>query len=98
MTTTISSLLVDFIVFVNDLLVPLILAIAFLFFLWNTFQYFIAQGATKEGREKARRSAFYSIAAFVLIVILWGVVNLLVEGLGFDRTTPIHSDFIELNS
>lgn len=70
--------------FLNDTLVPSLLALATLVFLWNVAKYFIMEGGNEEAHEKARSYAIWGIAAFVVIVSLWGIVNLLVRGLGFQ--------------
>ena len=81
----IQTFLVNTITFLNDKVVPLLLAIAFLAFLWNAFQYFIIQGGSEEGQTKAKSLAFWSIAAFVIILSLWGIVNMLVGDLGLQK-------------
>jgi len=79
-------------VFINSVLIPFILALALLFFLYNTTRYFII-GGEKE-HEKAKNTAIYSIAAFVLIVSIWGIVNLLISGLGFNQKRAVMPDYI----
>ncbi len=64
------------------------LAIAFFIFLWNAVQYFIIQGDSEEGQTKAKSLALWSISAFVIIVSLWGIVNLIQTGLGLDNSVP----------
>jgi len=94
MTASIQNLLISFLSFINGILIPFLIALAFLFFLWNIFRYFILESASEEGRKKAKQYALYSIAAFVLIVIFWGIVNVIVEGLDIDRLDPITPDYI----
>ena len=69
---------------INDVLIPFILAIAFLVFVWGIFQYFIAGGANDEAKEKGKSLMVYAIAGFVLIIIFWGVVNLLATSTGLE--------------
>ena len=71
-------------VFISTILVPLVLALAFLFFLWGVFKFFIAGGADEEKRNEGKQLMIYSIIGFVLIVALYGIVNFVVGGLGFD--------------
>ena len=92
---SIQTLLANIISFLNSTVIPFIIAVAFLVFLWNMAQYFIIGGASEENRTKARRNALYGIAAFVVIVSIWGIVNLLVNGFGFDRRTYITPDYIK---
>lgn len=74
---------------VQNILIPLVLALALLFFIWGVIQYFIL-GADDEGkRETGRAYMLYAIIGLVAIVAVWGIVNLFAEilGIGFD-TAP----------
>ena len=77
------------IAFISTILVPLVLALAFLFFIWGVFKFFIAGGADEEKRNEGKQLMIYSIIGFVLIVALYGIVNFVVGGLGFDGTTTL---------
>lgn len=70
--------------FINQRLVPLIFAIAFLVFLWGVFKYFILGGGDEGKREEGRQLMLYAIIGFVLMVSIWGIVNLLSSGLDLD--------------
>ena len=80
--------------FLNSTLVPLLFALAFLFFLVNATRYFIIGGDKEAERAKARAFATWGIIAFVLMVSIWGIVNLLVNGFGIDNSGPICPDFL----
>ena len=80
--------------FLNSTLVPLLFALAFLFFLVNATRYFIIGGDKEAERAKARTFATWGIIAFVLMVSIWGIVNLLVNGFGIDNSGPICPDFL----
>jgi amino acid transporter len=85
------SFLLKAINFINETIIPLILAVAFLVFLFNIARYFILKQDDK--REEARRIALWGILAFVVIVSIWGIVNLLVSGFDFDRQNAPCPDF-----
>ena len=85
------------VLFINYVLLPFLFALAFLFFLINAFRFFILTGGSSEGHEKAGRLALYGILAFVLMVSVWGIVNMLVNGFGIDRDDSIVPDYIEEN-
>jgi len=91
---TIQSYLIAIMGFINTTLVPLVFALAFLFFLYNVVRYFVVGASDQGARESARSLALWSILAFVLMVSLWGVVNFLVFGLGFGRTVPPCPDYL----
>jgi len=60
---------------INSTLVPLILALAFIVFIWGIFRYFIA--STEETKEKGRDLMIYGLIGFFVIISVWGIVNLL---------------------
>ncbi len=77
--------------FVNTALIPFILGIGFLLFVWGMFQYFIAGGANDEAKEKGKSLMLYATLGFVLIIIFWGIINVVASGTGlasqpFDAT------------
>jgi hypothetical protein len=87
------TLLEGFLGFLTGTVIPFLLVIATLMFVWNMTRYFIF-GSTKagnkekhtaSGRETARKYALWSIFAFVFIVSLWGIVTIIVNGLGLDN-------------
>ncbi len=68
--------------FINLVLIPFIVGIAFLFFVWGIFQYFIAGGANDDAKTKGKSLMIYATLGFVIIIVFWGLVNLLAEGTG----------------
>ena len=92
----IQNYLVDIVDFVNNIVIPFILGIAFLFFVINVIRYFVIGGSNQDSQEKARATATYSVAAFAFIIIFWGIINLLSSSLGFvaiGETTPRCFDY-----
>jgi len=83
LSSPISQLLLNVVGFINFVLVPLIMAIAFVAFLWGIFQYFIAGAANAEKRTEGQKFVMYSIIGFVLIFSIWGIVGLLMRSFGF---------------
>ncbi|MEX2340924.1 MAG: hypothetical protein WD605_01235 [Candidatus Paceibacterota bacterium] len=82
--------------FISNILIPFLFGLALLFFIWNVFRYFILGKQNSPDQESARRLALYGIAAFVFLVSLWGIVNLLVGGLGLNRSNfPVEPDYIQ---
>jgi hypothetical protein len=68
--------------FINNTLIPLVFGVALLMFVWGMFKFFIYN--TEEEKEKGKDLALYAIVAFVLMVSVWGIVNLIAGGLGFS--------------
>lgn len=77
-------LLDNIVVFADSVLVPFILGIGFLVFVYGMFQYFIVGGANEDAQTKGKELMIYAVLGFVLIIIFWGVVNLLAESTGLE--------------
>jgi hypothetical protein len=77
-----------FISFLNGIVIPFMLGMAFLVFVINVFRFFILGGANPDSQEKAKQLAVYGVGAFVLIIIFWGVVGLLTSSLGLTTRVP----------
>jgi succinate dehydrogenase/fumarate reductase cytochrome b subunit len=80
--------------FLNDVILPFIFAIAGLMFMVNAVRYFIIGGSNPEDQEKAKTLAIWGILAFVITISLWGIVNILVDGLGLTEEAPT-PDYLE---
>ena len=76
------DLLRNILTFTNDVLIPFIIGIGFLFFVWGVFKYFIFGGANDEAKEQGKSLIIYATLGFVLIIIFWGVVNLITGSTG----------------
>jgi len=77
--------IVALVTFVNNLVIPFLLGMAFLLFVINVFRFFIIGGSNTDSQEKARALALYGVGAFVLIIIFWGIINILTSSLGLMR-------------
>jgi len=73
--TTLGQLLAVFADIVNALL-PFIIALAVLFFVWGVFQ-FVASAGDEEKRTEGRNKMIYGIIGIFVMVSVWGLVNLL---------------------
>jgi Type IV secretion system pilin len=80
----IQDLLMNILKFGNEVLIPFIIGIGFLFFVWGMFQYFIAGGASDESREKGKKLMINATIAFVVIIIFFGAINLLSSSTGLE--------------
>jgi len=76
------DLLENILVFSNDVLIPFILGIGFLVLVWGIFKYFIFGGANDESKEQGKSLIIYATLGFVLIIVFWGIVNLLTASTG----------------
>ncbi len=83
---TLGAYLASIVDFINVYLVPFLFAIAFFVFIWGIFNYFIAGGANEEQRDKGKQLVMWGIIGFVVMVSLWGLVNLITNTLNFGES------------
>ena len=96
-TLSAQGLIGKFLTFSNSVLIPFALGIAFLFFLINVIRFFVVQGSEEEGRKNAKNLALYSVLAFVVLIVFWGVVNLLAGSIGLNAKSAPTPDYIQKN-
>jgi uncharacterized membrane protein YidH (DUF202 family) len=77
-------LLKNILKFTNEVLIPFIIGIGFLVFVWGMFWYFIAGGHDDERKKAGKSLMIWATLGFVLIIVFWGIVNLLTGSL-FDK-------------
>ncbi len=73
--------------FINATLILFILGVGFLLFVWGMFLYFIAGGANEEKKEQGKSLLIYATLGFVVIIVFWGIVNLVAAGIGGEDDT-----------
>ncbi|HEY4508339.1 MAG TPA: pilin [Candidatus Paceibacterota bacterium] len=77
----------DFIATISELLnaiIPLIIGIAFIYFLYGVFNYIIKTGP--EEKAKNRDVIIYGIIGLAVMIAAWGLVNVLVNTFGLDTS------------
>ncbi len=79
-----AELLRNILTFGNTVVIPFIIGIGFLMFVFGMFQYFIAGGANDESREKGKKLMISATIAFVVIIIFFGAINLLTSSTGLE--------------
>ncbi len=77
--------------FINSTLIPLLFGIALLVFLWGIFKYFILGGGDEGKREEGKQLMLWAIIGFVVMVSVFGIVNLIANGLGFSDDEKIEN-------
>ena len=92
---SLQKLLTNIPVLINDVLVPFLFGITFLIFVYNVFRYFIAGAENKNIKEDAKNIALYSVAAFVFLIIFYGIVEMFVDSSGLQNETQPCSDYQE---
>lgn len=79
------TLLKNILAFTNTVLIPFIIGIGFLVFVWGMFQFFIVGGSNDDAKEKGKSLMIYATLGFVLIIVFWGIVNLITQSTGLDK-------------
>ncbi len=77
--------------FINNTLIPLLFGVALLVFLWGIFKYFILGGGDEGKREEGKQLMLYAIIGFVVMVSVFGIVNMIANGLGFSDDETIEN-------
>lgn len=74
---------------INQVLVPVLFAVAFIAFLWGAFNTFILGAANEDARKNGKDLMLYSLIGFFVMVSIWGLVNILTNTVSFgDNTGP----------
>ena len=66
-------------------IVPFLIALAFMVFVWGLVNFFFINHGSVEGRAKGKSLMVYGIAAIVVMVIFWGIVNLVANSTGLQK-------------
>jgi succinate dehydrogenase/fumarate reductase cytochrome b subunit len=85
----------DVVTFIGNYVIPFLLGLAFVFFVINVIRFFVIESTSEDGREKAKALAIYSVLAFLIIIIFWGIVNLLAGSFGLSGGTAPTSDYMQ---
>lgn len=76
-------------------LVPLLLALAVVLFIWGVIKYFIYGAADENARATGRIYMIYALIGLTAIVAVWGFVNLLIQMLGIQvQTAPTINNYL----
>ena len=79
---------------INTILVPTLISIAFIVFLWGIYTYFIAGADNEEKRKEGRTFSLYGIIGFVVLFSVWGIVNIFMGTLGLTSSNVPSFPFI----
>lgn len=83
--TVLQSYKTGIITFINQMLIPVLMAIAFAVFLWGVFKYFIWGATNETDKGDGRMFVMWSLIGFVIILSVWGLVAIVTN---FFNLTP----------
>lgn len=72
---------------INDVLVPVLFAVAFIVFVWGAFSTFILGANSEETKEKGKNLMLYGLIGFFVMVSVWGLVGILTGSVNFGGNT-----------
>ncbi|MBU6490757.1 hypothetical protein KGQ25_01125 [Patescibacteria group bacterium] len=64
---------------INGLLAPVLLAVAFITFLWGVYKYFILGADNETERRAGKQVVLWGLIGFVVIFSVWGLVGLVMS-------------------
>ncbi len=79
--------LLQIVYFIDRFLVPIVFALAFIVFIFGVYRTFILGATNEEKRQEGQKLVMYGLIGFFIMFSVWGLVNLLVNTLGFGSAT-----------
>lgn len=77
---------------INQIIVPVLFAIAFIVFIYGVFETFILGAGNDEAKQKGKSLMLWGLIGFFVMVSVWGLVNILtgtfVIGNNTETTLP----------
>ncbi len=71
---------------INNVLVPVLFAIAFIVFLWGAFDSFILGANDEEKKDNGKNLMLWGLIGFFVMVSVWGLVNILTGSISFGNS------------
>jgi len=72
---------------INNVVVPVLFAIAFIVFLWGAFNTFILGANSEETKENGKNLMLWGLIGFFVMVSIWGLVNILTGTINFGNSS-----------
>ena len=70
----------------NTVVAPIIFALAFVVFIWGIVSYFCLHGDNETSRKEGRQFILWGILGMVVLVSVFGFVNIMLSALGLTPT------------
>lgn len=84
--TTLASILCKLSVLINTI-IPILIALGVVYFIWGVISYVVA--GDDEAKTKGRDKMIYGLIGLLVIVSIWGLVNILKRSFGVDNDPTI---------
>ncbi len=81
---------IDYLIYIVTLIIPLLLGLAVLVFMWGIVK-FIAHAEDEKTHEEGKQLMVYGMIGLFVIVSLWGIVGFLHESLGLTSFATLGS-------
>lgn len=73
--------------FIVTAVIPLIFALAFMFFLWGVFKFMRASDA--KAKQDSQKLIWWGLIGLFVMVSVWGIIRILGMTLGIETTVPM---------
>lgn len=70
---------------INNIIVPVLFAVAFIVFLWGAFKVFILGAQDEAVKESGKNLMLWGLIGFFVMVSIWGLVNILTGTISFGN-------------
>jgi hypothetical protein len=74
---------------INNILVPVLFAIAFIVFLWGAFETFILGANNEDVKDRGKNLMLWGLIGFFVMVSVWGLVNILTGTISFGNNSGV---------
>ncbi len=79
--------------FIVGAIIPLIFALAFLFFLWGVFKFMMA--SDPKSKQESQKLIWWGLVGLFVMVSVWGIIQILGNILGIESTVPmLQTDYL----
>ncbi len=74
---------------INNILVPVLFAVAFIVFLYGAFKTFIIGSNSEDVKEEGKNLMLWGLIGFFVMVSIWGLVNILTGTVSFSNNAGV---------
>jgi hypothetical protein len=76
---------------INNVIVPVLFAVAFIVFIYGVFETFILGAGNDEAKEKGKSLMLWGLIGFFVMVSVWGLVNILTGTFVFGNNNNVNT-------